>query len=135
MRVIHFSLRVLIFFILSDISVVIAQMNMSHKQQDFAGTPTSIRQISLTVELTSDMAKVITVRQGEHVQLIMKGDTEVVYHLHGYNLMAALLNDENYPSISFQANYTGRYPLVLHKHTPLLGKQEITVAYIEIKSQ
>jgi len=134
MRGIRFGLRTLIFFILSDISVVIAQMNTSHKQQDFVGTPTPIRQISLTVELASGMAKVIAVQQGEHVQLIIKGDAEVVYHLHGYNLMA-LLNDNNYPSISFQADYTGRYPLVLHKHTPLLGEQEITVAYIEIRSQ
>ncbi len=129
-----FGLSTLTLFVLSGIGVSIAQVHTSQKQQDFVSTPTSIRQILLTVEEMLNRGKVVDVQQGEHVQLIIKGDTEGVYHLHGYNLMA-VLNDDNYPSIFFQADYTGRYPLVLHKRTPLLDEQEITIAYIEIKSQ
>ncbi|VAW87340.1 hypothetical protein MNBD_GAMMA16-273 [hydrothermal vent metagenome] len=129
-----FGCTVLIIFALSDNGVAFAQASTFQNQQKLHDT--SVRQISIDVEDKAQIKKVIPVRQGEQVILLINGgpaDTAAIYHLHGYNLMAKA-NDDHIPSIFFQADYTGRYPLVLHQHDPLIGVHEITIAYIEVKS-
>ena len=95
-------------------------------------TSTSIR--TIPVAFKHKTATTVQIHQGEVVQLIIDtNNKDALYHLHGYNLMAAP-NSASQLSISFQADHTGRYPLVLHQVDPLLGPQEITIAYIEVKS-
>jgi len=119
---------------LSDIGVSFAQEHDAHFHHPTAIVSTSDRQISIAINARKKEASVISVQQGESIQLVIHGEAEAIYHLHGYNLMAvASVGDR--PTISFQAEYTGRYPLILHNYDALVGAQEITLAYIEVRSQ
>ena len=129
----RFTFIVVILFVFGEMSVLHAQDHASHQHHHAVFTSDSVRQVLVAVDKEVGQAKVIDVHQGEQLQLVIEGEAEEVYHLHGYNLMA-MLNDQQQPVISFQADYTGRYPLVWHKFDELLGGDEITIAYIEVKS-
>ena len=116
----------------ATVGVAAAEEHQHASATNEISTSTSIRTIPVTFE--HKMAATVLVHQGEVVLLIIDtNNKDALYHLHGYNLMAAR-NSASQLSISFQADHTGRYPLVLHQVDPLLGPQEITVAYIEVKS-
>jgi len=127
------TLAALTLFLLWNSNIAFAQPHHHHKPLDEALASSSIREITITPNNRRDINKPIDLKKGETVQLIIEGKKEGIYHLHGYNLMA-ILNEAQQLSITFQANHSGRYPLVLHSNDPLLGAQEQTIAYIEVKS-
>ncbi len=127
-----FGLTALILFLPNATGVAHAQPLISPQTQHLIATP--IRQIALDVEHGKSLKKIISIRQGEKIRLLINGKKAAVYHLHGYNLMAKT-KDDHLPTILFKADYTGRYPLVLHQHDALTGTHEVTIAYIEITSR
>jgi len=116
----------------ATVGVAAAEEHQHASTENEISASISIRAIPVTFEHKT--ATTVQIHQGEVVQLIIdSSNKDALYHLHGYNLMAAP-NSASQLTISFQADHTGRYPLVLHQVDPLLGPQEITVAYIEVKS-
>ncbi len=86
------------------------------------------------LDLSASKKKVLQIIQGEQVELVIEGVIEAIYHLHGYDLTAKSEVDQH-AVIKLVASNTGRYPLVQHMIDPLLGNFEVTVAYLEIRSQ
>jgi len=86
------------------------------------------------LDLSTADKKVFQVVQGEQVKLVIEGVIDAIYHLHGYDLTAKP-EIHQHAVIKLVASNTGRYPLVQHLIDPLLGNFEVTVAYLEIRSQ
>ena len=75
-----------------------------------------------------------TVREGQHVRMTVDAPEPVEIHLHGYDLVA--MAKPGAPAIlSFRANVSGRFALVLHTDQDLLGREEKAIAYLEVQPQ
>ncbi len=80
----------------------------------------------------SDNAPTFEIQQGESVRLEVRADRDLALHLHGYDLEADVA--PGHPAVlTFQAAHGGRFALVAHGETDLLGRSEAPLAYIEVR--
>lgn len=96
-----------------------------------SGGETSYRPYHVEFRSKSEV-EVVHLLRGEEVRLLFTGDDNVVYHLHGYNVIAIQIDDQQY-AIDLHAEHSGRFPLVAHKIDELSGMREETIAYIEVR--
>ena len=90
----------------------------------------------MVVEMTLDgkRAKVITVRQGARVRLLLRTTTVTDLHLHGYDLTAHAGPHE--PALfEFEARHAGRFSIGTHGGKDLLGRREAVLAYVEVRPE
>ena len=131
-RVFIMKLCVIYLVLISASSSLSAQDHAqhSHHHNHVDATNMQARQVAVNID---GHPRVISAQQGAWLELIIDGDPKEIYHLHGYNLMAAP-RGVHQASITFLAEHTGRFPLVWHKNDPLLGSMEETIAYVEVRS-
>ena len=105
--------------------------HMHHGPQ--IGGETNYRPYHLEFRSKSEV-EVVHLLKGEEVRLLFTGDDNVIYHLHGYNVIAVPIDDQQY-AIDLHAEHSGRFPLVAHKNDELTGMREETIAYIEVRAR
>jgi len=79
----------------------------------------------------ADVAEVISVPLGSHVQLHLTTSEPTELHLHGYDVVANA-GPHTVAVMTFHAVYAGRFPIVSHGGDDLLGRSEKTRAYVEV---
>lgn len=90
-------------------------------------------------EVVLDLAKhdsdqPIAIARGEAIRLIVSSPKAIVLHLHGYDLVADA--GPHAPAVfTFEAEHSGRFALVTHGEEDVLGREEVPVAYLEIRRE
>jgi hypothetical protein len=84
--------------------------------------------------LGRDDAETIIVTRGANIRLIFHSEAETELHLHGYDLVG-VAGPETPAVFAFEAAHTGRFAIVAHDDGSLLGRKEVALAYIEVRSE
>lgn len=106
---------------------------------DGAGAPTigtTPSDGTVVIELTLDgrTARTISVTRGQRVRLQLRTPRPMELHLHGYDLTARA--DATAPAVFvFEARHAGRFAIVAHGDTDLLGRHEVPLAYLEVRPE
>ena len=79
----------------------------------------------------NEVAKVISIPHGSHLQLRLTTPELTELHLHGYDL-SANAGPQTEAVMTFHAEHVGRFAIVSHDGHDLLGRSEKALAYVEV---
>ncbi len=114
------------------------QPSLAHDAPATTGQPAEVTAgevYRLTVEIDPTAAEppTIQVLLGAQVEITLLGAGDGDLHLHGYDIEFAAVGGQQ-ALVVFHASSTGRFPLVQHVETALLGTRERAVLYIEVRA-
>ena len=89
-------------------------------------------ELSITGYELSTAEDVLRVHEGDRVEIHLQSDTATIVHLHGYNIEVPV-SPGVAGKMAFEANATGRFPVMLHGKHSDGGNRDGALFYLEVQ--